>query len=223
MARIHQLITLRHLKTAVTQVKQYADDTFSTTDHNHDGLYVTEENLQLAISDIDEKLAGKADSEHEHTSANITRMVGYFKALEASEINENDSLNTAIGKLEKSIEEVSNKIHNHDGIYLKVNDTAVAARKLESPKVITIEGMVAGSATFDGSEDISINTTIADLSSQKITAMTGYIKPETTSEIIATDTLNTAIGKLEKSIESNVIIQATNEEVAEMLNDVFPV
>ena len=223
MARIHQLINLRHLKTAVAQVKQYADDTFSTTDHNHDGLYVTEENLKLTISDLEEKIAAKTDNDHEHTSANITKMIGYMKAIESSGINENDSLNTAIGKLEKSIEDVSNKTHNHDGIYLKVNDTAVAARKLETARTINIEGAVSGNTVFDGSEDININTTISDISSQKITSMTGYVKPNTTSEITATDTLNTAIGKLEKAIDASVNIQATDEEVARMLNNIFPV
>lgn len=43
---------------------------------------------------------------------------------------------------------------------------------------------------------------IPSLASSKITAMTDYSKPDTTSAIEATDSLNTAIGKLEKALDN---------------------
>lgn len=43
-----------------------------------------------------------------------------------------------------------------------------------------------------------------DQASNTINAMTGYSKPSTTSAITASDTLNTAIGKLEKALEPDV-------------------
>lgn len=55
-------------------------------------------------------------------------------------------------------------------------------------------GLVTAGADLQASD-------IPDLASSKITAMTGYSKPSTTSAIEATDSLNTAIGKLEKGLD----------------------
>ena len=47
-------------------------------------------------------------------------------------------------------------------------------------------------------------TDIPNLASSKVTAMTGYSKASSASSILTTDSLNTAIGKLEKSIDGKI-------------------
>ena len=146
-------------------------------------------------------IENKSDKEHTHTSENILKMTGYIKPADTSAITTSDTLNTAIGKLEKGLDNALTNKPNYDDTYLKINATAVAAKKLESPRQISLGGAVNGSASFDGSADITIATTISNLSSDKVTSLTGYAKPDTTTEILVTDSLNTALGKLEKALE----------------------
>ena len=55
--------------------------------------------ITLSASDV-----GAAASSHNHTSANVTALTGYTIASQASAIAATDSLNTALGKLQKSID-----------------------------------------------------------------------------------------------------------------------
>lgn len=64
-------------------------------------------------------------------------------------------------------------------------------------RTITVTGGVTGSVSIDGSKNVSLATTLANHASNKVTAMTGYTKASDTAAIAATDSLNTAIGKLE--------------------------
>jgi hypothetical protein len=52
---------------------------------------------------------------------------------------------------------------------------------------------------------------LADLAANKVTTMTGYNKPAATSAITTTDSLNTAIGKLETALDNLNIADATQE------------
>lgn len=54
---------------------------------------------------------------------------------------------------------------------------------------------------FTGSYNDLDNKPTIPTTSAGITAMTGYSKPQATSAIAATDTLNEAIGKLEKAVD----------------------
>lgn len=84
--------------------------------------------------------------------------------------------------------------HNHDTAYLGKTATAAAATKLATAR--TINGVA-----FDGTANITVTADPNNHASNKVTAMTGYTKATTASAISATDSLNTAIGKLEKAIE----------------------
>lgn len=53
-----------------------------------------------------------------------------------------------------------------------VSGNAGTATKLATPRVITVTGAVSGSATFDGSGDISINSTLNGFDASKITSGT---------------------------------------------------
>ena len=90
-------------------------------------------------------------------AGDVTKMTGYAKPSNTSAITTSDSLNTAIGKLEKAL----------DGKQAAGN---YAAATHNHP-------------------------------SSQVNLMTGYAKPSSTSAIAATDSLNTAIGKLEKALD----------------------
>lgn len=65
---------------------------------------------------------------------------------------------------------------------------------------VAVKGL--GSAAYTASTDYAAAS--HNQASNTINAMTGYSKPSTTSAITASDSLNTAIGKLEKALEPDV-------------------
>ena len=83
-----------------------------------------------------------------------------------------------------------------------LSGNASTATKLATSRTIALAGAVTGSGAFDGSGNLSITTTLSNLASSKVTAMTGYSKASAVAAIAATDSLNTAIGKLEKALDS---------------------
>lgn len=74
---------------------------------------------------------------------------------------------------------------------------ADTAAKWATARTITVSGGVTGSVSLNGSANVILATTLANLPSNKVTAMTGYTKPSDTGAIAANDSLNAAIGKLE--------------------------
>lgn len=196
-----KLINLDQLNMAMTRIKTYCNATYSGKDHNHDDRYYTESEIDNIKSSLVLLISSKSDNSHKHTAEDITKMTGYSKPTVSSAILETDTLNAAIGKLEKGLDNIASSEHNHDDLYLKKNETANSAKQLESARVINLGGAVNGSASFDGSSDITINTSIANISSDKITVMTGYVKPDSTGDISAVDSLNVALGKLEKALD----------------------
>lgn len=239
------------------------------------------DSLNTAIGKLEKAIEGTSASGHTHSSANVNSMSGYAKASAAAAIATSDTLNAAIGKLEKGLDGKAASSHTHaasqitglptslpanggnadtvDGKHASdfalashgthvtyattaplvagtasagtsndvargnhvhpaqtsVSGNAGTATKLATARTISLAGDVTGSATFDGSANISITATVADNSHNhtnyaptshnhnagQITAMTGYSKPSSTSAISASDSLNAAIGKLEKALE----------------------
>lgn len=195
------LINLGQLETSMRRIKAYCDTNYSLKDHIHDDKYYTKLEFDNIKDMLLTNIENKSDKDHTHTSENILKMTGYVKPADTSAITAADTLNAAIGKLEKGLDYVLASKPNYDDTYLKINATAVAAKKLEIPREISLGGAVTGSASFDGSADVTIATTISNLSSDKVTSLTGYTKADETSEILVTDSLNTALGKLEKALE----------------------
>lgn len=177
---VEKIITLEHLRVAIRRVKEYIKNNYSPIDHTHEEY---------------------SDTDHFHESNSIIKMTGYQKAGIYTAISDNDSLNIAIGKLEKALDEIDFEIPDLSGIYLKRNEAAVSANKLTNYVQIALSGMVSGSVDFNGSEDVYIETSINNVSSNLVTSMKGYSMPESYSSIYPTDSLNVAIGKLERSIE----------------------
>ena len=110
-----------------------------------------------AVKAAMDEAKNKTPAAHNQASNTINAMTGYSKASSASAIATTDSLNTAIGKLEKAL-----------------------------------DGKQASGSYAAASHNQASNT---------INAMTGYSKASSASAIATTDSLNTAIGKLEKALD----------------------
>lgn len=76
---------------------------FASLNHNHEGIYKP---IDYAPSwnEVADKPSVFAPSTHNQASNTINTMTGYVKPHSTSAIDENDSLNIAIGKLEKALE-----------------------------------------------------------------------------------------------------------------------
>ena len=81
-----------------------------------------------------------------------------------------------------------------DAIDDKVVKNAVITGATKCKITYDSKGLVTAGADLQASD-------IPDLASSKITAMTGYSKASSVSAIEATDSLNTAVGKLEKALD----------------------
>ena len=191
-----KLINLDQLQSSMTKVKAYADLNFSKTTHRHDGDYYTESEIDTKVDALTTLINGKANASHNQPSNTINLMTGYNKATEVSAIAASDSLNTAIGKLEKALDSKSDTSHNHDSVYLGKTATAASATKLATARKIN-------GVSFNGTGDITItaNPNSHNQASNTINAMTGYTKANTFTAISTSDTLNAAIGKLEKALD----------------------
>lgn len=177
------------------------------------------DSLNAAIGKLEKGLDGKANANHNQSSNTITTMTGYAKGTNSSAIASSDTLNQAIGKLEVGLGTKAPANHSHNylpltggtingsltvaggGITGSLTGNATTATKLQTAKNINLTGGVTGTVSFDGSQNVSMTTTVASVTSDKVTRMTGYSKASSVSAIQQTDSLNVAIGKLEKAIE----------------------
>ena len=118
------------------------------------------------------------------TRTNVGNLLitGYSKASTKATLAATDSLNTALGKLEKNIEqEVADRkaaINALDYADSSANTTQFVSKITETDGIISVERANAGTLLI-----------------------TGYSKASTKAALAATDPLNTALGKLEKNIE----------------------
>jgi len=130
------------------------------------------------------------------------KLTGYAKASSASAVATGDTINTAIGKLEKALDGKSNNGHTHDDRYyteseLTGSSTTVVVAKASSAATAASASSVAwGNVSGKPS---SFTPSSHNQASNTITAMTGYAVAATSGDITTSDTLNAAIGKLEKN------------------------
>lgn len=132
---------------------------------------------------VDQKLATKANSSHTHNASEVTAMTGYSKPSATSAISTTDTLNAAIGKLEKALDgkqasgSYASASHNHNSDYLGISATAVAATKLATSR--TINGVA-----FDGTSDITIADSTKVAPTGTIVANRVAIFNDTTGKVI---------------------------------------
>lgn len=170
-----------------------AADVDTSTNHVHANKSVLDKVTDAKLTNWDAAYTHSqtshnyAPATHDHNASQVTKMTGYAKPTTAGSIAATDSLNAAIGKLEKALDgkqasgSYASSSHNHDGVYRPIS-------------YVPSWGEVTGKpSTFAPSSHNQASSTI--------NAMTGYEKPTTTSAIATTDTLNSAIGKLEKALD----------------------
>lgn len=172
---------------------------YALTTHNHDEVYQPKGSYALSDHNHDSAYAAKSHNHsgvyapisHTHTAANITALTGYTKALSASAIAATDSLNVALGKLEKALDgkaPTGNYAvvgHNHNDAYntkseittllagkLGATANAVSASKLAAARTISLSGAVSGSSTFDGSANMNVSVSLNGFDAGKITSGT---------------------------------------------------
>ena len=159
---------------------------YASSSHNHDTVYAAKTHAH-AWGEITGKPSTFAPSAHNQASSTITAMTGYAKAASVAAIAATDSLNVAIGKLEKALDSkqaagsYALASHNHSGVYAPASHSHSWDSVTGKPSSFTPSSHNQASST--------------------INSMSGYSKPSTTSAIATTDTLNAAIGKLEKALD----------------------
>ena len=117
------------------------------------------------------------------TGAN-TKVTGYSKPTTTGAIAATDSINGALGKLEKKLDdEVTNRTNAVSNLTNTVNNNKTTIDNY------TVNGI-----------KISTNPVVTGAN----TKVTGYSKPTTTGAIAATDSINGALGKLEKKLDDEV-------------------
>ena len=151
---------------AMSQGKIYSEGT---------GIDITNDviSVDLSASDIPNLASSK-----------ITAMTGYAKASAVAAITESDSLNTAVGKLEKGLDSK-----------VDANSAITAATKCKI--TYDTKGLVTAGADLQASD-------IPNLTSTKINSLADYTKGSTNAAIASTDTLNQALSKLENQIDAKV-------------------
>lgn len=170
------LVTNDSLNKALAKLENALDDKASLS-HSHSGY-----------ASIDHTHSGYAQTNHSHGSNNITYMTGYSKDNYGGAINTYDSLNTAIGKLEKNLENKAGASHSHS-------------------QYIT-SGDISGYLTNKADKNHSHST-------NDVTSLAGYSKGYS-GAIRASDSLNEALSKLEIGVEeakNNSVVSISWEEI----------
>ena len=171
-----------------------------------------------------------------HASNKVTSMTGYSIASSYTAVSADDSLNTAIGKVEKKALDASNtadwgsitnkpasytpSLHTQDGSTITAltgysvasSYAAVAAGdSLETALGKIEKKALDASNTADWDSITSKPSTFApsahEHDASDITSLTGYQKAASASAITASDTLEEALGKLEKGVEDAADVQ----------------
>lgn len=119
--------------------------TFPPSTHNHDDRYYTE-------TEINTKLAGKANSSHTHKKADIT---DFPTSMPASDVKPWAKADTkpSYSKSEIGLGNVDNTADKDKSVKY-----ANSAGKLSTSRTISLTGSVTGSGSFDGSGNLTIST-----------------------------------------------------------------
>ena len=172
----------------------------NVSDLNNDSGFLS----SVSWSTVTGKPSSFTPSAHNQASSTITAMTGYAKPSTAGAIVATDTLNGAIGKLEKGLD---SKLAN--------NGNAVSASKLLNKRTIGVSGAVTGSVEFDGSTNATINTTLSNFDASKITSGTIDIArlPKTAVSELVTVVDDGARFKLTKSqVQNGDTVKVTSTE-----------
>ena len=121
-------------------------------------------------------------------NAGAINLNGYVKPGQGGALNPNDTLNQAFGKIEVNLDGKANANHTHN--YAGSNSVggpANTALRLQTARAIQLTGAITGTANFDGSTNIQINTTLA-------TQLKNRLVRQRNSVTVNATTNNVAIG-----------------------------
>ncbi len=139
-----------------TGLMYYVKDITKLNSEDGYAVYTAGAATSVPWSGVTGKPSTYAPSAHNHTSSEVNAMTGYSKPSSTSAIGTSDTLNAAIGKLEKALDgkqasgSYANATHSHVGTEV---------------------------------------------------TLTGYSKASSAAAVKATDTVNAAIGKIEKALD----------------------
>lgn len=98
------------------EIKKYASlDNLQTFKENTDNLYATKTSVDELTTSVDTKLAGKADTNHTHTIANITNLQTTLDGKAAASHTHDDRYYTET-EINTKLAEKSDISHSHDTI-----------------------------------------------------------------------------------------------------------
>lgn len=157
---------------------------YASSSHNHDSVY--------------------AKVSHSHTITQIGALAGYTKAEQVAAISASDTILSAFGKLEKALDgkqaagSYASASHTHSGVYQPVGNYSLVGHNHDETY-----SKLSHAHTWDSitGKPGSFAPSAHNQASSTITAMTGYAKASSVSAIGVTDSLNVAIGKLEKALD----------------------
>ena len=148
---------LKNLDKSILEAKYVQEkdikDTYTATDENP----ISGKGVSVAVNALQQNINGKSDKGHKHTKSEITdfptsmtptahnqasntinAMTDYTKATSISAITTTDTLNVAIGKLEKALDEKVNSSHTHTELMSKTNPTGTGSFSLNRKADTTI-------------------------------------------------------------------------------------
>ena len=148
---------LKNLDKSILEAKYVQEkdikDTYTATDENP----ISGKGVSVAVNALQQNINEKSEKGHKHTKSEITdfptsmtptahnqasntinAMTNYAKATSASAITTTDTLNVAIGKLEKALDGKANSSHTHTGLMSKNNPTGTGSFSLNRKANTTI-------------------------------------------------------------------------------------
>ena len=148
---------LKNLDKSILEAKYVQEkdikDTYTATDENP----ISGKGVSVAVNALQQDINGKSEKGHKHTKSEITdfptsmtptahnqasntinAMTDYAKATSASAITTTDTLNIAIGKLEKALDGKANSSHTHTELMSKNNPTGTGSFSLNRKAGTTV-------------------------------------------------------------------------------------
>ena len=130
------------------------------------------------------------------TDASTDGTVNPYKELIDYAASHGAEFTELVGVVDSNTKAIATKAdanHNHNGVYAPIGAEANVQSDWNETNT--------ASDAYIKNKPTSMTPTAHNQASNTINVMTGYSKPSATSAIAATDTLNTAIGKLEKALD----------------------
>lgn len=108
----------------------------------------------VAWDNVSGKPSSFTPASHNQASSTINALTGYSKPSSTGALSTSDTLNSALGKLEKALDDKLSSSGNAS--------TATSAGKWTTARTITLGGDASGSVSIDGSENKTLTVTVKD-------------------------------------------------------------